>query len=69
MAIKEFSSAEHIPEEFKKIGNVSAFGGTVDDVTAKLAVEAEKIGGEAFKVIGISGNNKLHGNAIVYKKD
>ena len=69
MSIKEFSSAEHIPEEFKKIGNVSTFGDTVDHVTGKLAAEAEKIGGDAFKVIGISGNNKLHGNAIVYKKD
>ncbi|HHS7556363.1 TPA: DUF1471 domain-containing protein [Salmonella enterica] len=69
MSIKEFSSAETIPANYKKIGNVTATGSTVDDVTAKLAAAAEKEGGDAFKVIGISGNNLQHGSAIVYKAE
>ncbi|QVW55769.1 hypothetical protein pEaSNUABM9_00188 [Erwinia phage pEa_SNUABM_9] len=69
MSIKEFASAETIPAEYKKIGNVTANGSTVDEVTAELAKAAEAKGGDAFKVIGVSGNNKLHGDAIVYKKD
>lgn len=69
MSIKEIASAEEIPANYKKIGNVTATGSTVDDVTAKLAAEAEKLGGDAFKVIGISGNNQQHGSAIVYKAE
>ncbi|AFQ96639.1 hypothetical protein G173_gp094 [Erwinia phage phiEaH2] len=69
MSIKEIASNEDVPANYKKIGNVTATGSTVDDVTAKLAVEAEKAGGDAFKVIGISGNNQQHGSAIVYKAE
>lgn len=69
MSIKEFASAESIPENFKEIGHVTATGSTVDDVTGKLAEKAEADGGDAFKVIGIGGNNQLHGNAVVYKAE
>lgn len=69
MSIKEFASAETIPSNYKKIGNVSATGSTVDDVTAALAKKAEEAGGDAFQVIGISGNNAQHGSAIVYKAE
>lgn len=66
MSIKEIASADAIPENFKEIGHVSATGSTVDDVTASLAEKAVAMGGVAFKVVAVGGNNQLHGNAIVY---
>lgn len=66
--MREFTSAEAIPENFKKIGDVSTSGhDTLDDVTAALSAKAAKLGGDAFKVISAGGQNKMFGNAIVYK--
>ena len=67
--IKEFASNETIPAEYKEAGSVSVSGLlTVTEVTEALAKKAEGEGADAFKVIAVTGNNKLHGDAKIYKK-
>lgn len=68
MSIKEIASNEEVPAEYHDAGRVTVSGLlTVEDVTAELGKKAEAEGGVAFKVIAVTGNNKMHGDAIVYK--
>ncbi|GAA3595575.1 DUF1471 domain-containing protein [Gibbsiella greigii] len=55
------------PANAQKIGVVTATGAT--DLTSlenQLSAQADKAGAKAFQVIDTTGNNKLHGTAIIY---
>ena len=63
-------SAEMVshPAGKTKIGVVSAAGATtLDELATKLSDQADKQGATAFKIIAASGDNQMHGNAIIYK--
>lgn len=50
------------------IGHVSSSEKTtIDDITQELSAKADKAGAPYFKVTSITGNNQLHGNAILLK--
>jgi multiple stress resistance protein BhsA len=52
----------------EQIGVVSADNAlTVDDLTDKLAQQAQEQGATSFKIIAVTGNNYYHGVADIYK--
>ncbi|KQN55446.1 DUF1471 domain-containing protein (plasmid) [Erwinia sp. E602] len=51
-----------------KIGVVSASGAySLDNLTRKLAVKAEREGAGSMKIIAAGGENKMQGVAEIYK--
>ncbi|MVX97876.1 DUF1471 domain-containing protein [Enterobacteriaceae bacterium 8376wB9] len=52
----------------EKIGVVSASHElTLDGLSAALSTEADKKGARFFKITSVSGKNKLHGTAVVFR--
>ena len=50
------------------IGVVSASGAlTLSGLESKLARQAENAGASSYRIISVTGNNKLHANAEIYK--
>ncbi|TQI79606.1 uncharacterized protein DUF1471 [Serratia fonticola] len=55
------------PQDLQKVGVVSVSGAT--DLTSlenKLSAKADQAGAKSFQIISTTGNNKLHGTAIIY---
>ncbi len=51
-----------------KIGVVSSSGATtLDELIEKISSEADKRGATSFKMLSVTGNNKLHGVAETYQ--
>lgn len=52
----------------QKIGIVSSQGFTsFDDLETSLSMKAADIGATHYHIIGITGNNKIGGTAVVYR--
>ncbi|QJT79688.1 YdgH/BhsA/McbA-like domain containing protein [Kosakonia sp. MUSA4] len=63
-------SAEQISDSSGKqrIGVVSVSNAlTLDELVNQLAEKADRQGASAFRVLATTGNNKLHGDAEIYK--
>ncbi|MFI8415531.1 multiple stress resistance protein BhsA [Serratia sp. NPDC078593] len=55
------------PADLQKAGVISVSGAS--DLTSlehKLAAKADHVGAKSFQITSTTGNNKLHGTAIVY---
>ena len=64
-AADQVSSA---PEQQQEIGVVSASGASnLTSLEARLAAKAEQAGAKSFRITSASGNNKLHGTAVIYQ--
>ncbi|MEA9391341.1 YdgH/BhsA/McbA-like domain containing protein [Acerihabitans sp. TG2] len=51
-----------------RIGVVSsATTSTLDDLQSQLAAKADATGATSYRIIGVSGNDTLHGSAELYK--
>jgi multiple stress resistance protein BhsA len=52
----------------QRIGVVSVSNAlTLDELVNQLAEKADRQGASAFRVLATTGNNKLHGDAEIYK--
>lgn len=52
----------------EKIGVISAQGAlSLDGLTQQLSAKADEEGASSFKITSVTGNNKLHGTAEIYK--
>lgn len=52
----------------EQVGVVSASGATdIGTLEAKLAEKAEQAGASSYRIVAITGNDNLHGNAVLYK--
>ncbi|CNK16049.1 multiple stress resistance protein BhsA [Yersinia mollaretii] len=60
---------QHIPSTgLNEIGVVSASSaGTLTDLENALAKKAEDAGATSFLITSATGNNKLHGTAVIYR--
>lgn len=59
-----------VPAGYSEIGHVSVSGqATLNDVEKALEAKAAELGGDAIIITAAGGDNKMHGNAIVYKAD
>ncbi|CAE1143847.1 multiple stress resistance protein BhsA [Serratia rhizosphaerae] len=55
------------PANMQKVGVVNASGATnLTSLENKLAAEADKAGAKSFQITSTTGNNKMHGTAIIY---
>lgn len=55
-------------QSLTEIGVVSAsHASTLNSLEAKLAAQAEAQGASGYRIIATTGNNLLHGTAIIYK--
>lgn len=52
----------------EKLGVVSASNAyTLDELTSALSRKADEQGATSFKILSTTGNNKLHGDAEIYR--
>ncbi|AFJ47687.1 multiple stress resistance protein BhsA [Shimwellia blattae] len=59
---------DHAPANSQKIGVVSASGATnLDQLQSELAAKAAKAGASSYEITSASGNNLMHGTAVIYK--
>ncbi|ANZ50364.1 hypothetical protein PHOBOS_174 [Erwinia phage vB_EamM_Phobos] len=59
-----------VPAGYSEIGKVSVSGqATLNDAEKALEAKAAELGGDAIVIIAVGGDNKLFGNAVVYKQD
>lgn len=66
--MKQFAQKDDAAD-FEEIGTVQVSGlATLHDVEEALAKKAEEKGGDAFYITAAGGDNKMFGNAIVYKQ-
>lgn len=55
------------PVELQKSGVITVNGASsLTSLENKLAAKAEEAGAKSFQIISTTGNNKLHGTAIIY---
>ena len=55
-------------QHHEKIGVISASGATnLSDLEHQLSTKADAAGASAYEITEASGNNLLHGSAIIYK--
>ncbi|WP_431223141.1 multiple stress resistance protein BhsA [Serratia sp. L9] len=55
------------PADLQKAGVISVGGASnLTSLENKLAAKAEEAGAKSFQIISTTGNNKLHGTAIIY---
>lgn len=54
--------------ELVRIGSISASGGTFDDLSRQLAVQAEKRGADYFKVTSLNTNTVGYATATLYNE-
>jgi len=56
------------PQQQEKIGVISASGASnLSSLEAKLAEKADQAGAKSFRITSASGDNKLHGTAVIYQ--
>ncbi|ANZ49017.1 hypothetical protein BIZ82_gp168 [Erwinia phage vB_EamM_EarlPhillipIV] len=59
-----------VPAGYSEIGTVSVSGkATLNDVEKALEAKAAELGGDAIVITAAGGDNKMFGNATVYKAD
>jgi len=50
------------------VGTISAQGGTnLDSLEAQLNAKADAAGAKSFRITSTSGQNNLHGTAVIYQ--
>lgn len=58
----------HSPLDQQKIGVISATGSTnLTSLEQQLSEKASDVGAKSFRITSTSGNNNLHGTAVLYK--
>lgn len=56
------------PLQQQQVGVVAAGGASnLSSLEAKLAAKAEQAGAKSFRITSTSGDNKLHGTAVIYQ--
>jgi len=56
------------PLDQQKIGVISATGSTnLTSLEQQLSERASDVGAKSFRITSTSGNNNLHGTAVIYK--
>ena len=56
------------PLDQQKMGVISATGSTnLTSLEQQLSERASDIGAKSFRITSTSGNNNLHGTAVIYK--
>ncbi|MFZ4835120.1 YdgH/BhsA/McbA-like domain containing protein [Rouxiella sp. Mn2063] len=54
--------------QLMEVGVVSAGEAhTLDELNSKLAMKADAVNASSYRIISASGNNLLHGTAILYR--
>ncbi|TDN49368.1 uncharacterized protein DUF1471 [Buttiauxella sp. JUb87] len=60
---------EKVKDQYVEVGNISTSGETsTADAKAELSKKADEKGGDIYVLTSGNTNNKIHGNAVVYKK-
>ncbi|MGM3186655.1 multiple stress resistance protein BhsA [Musicola paradisiaca] len=67
LSFASFAATEVQAPKGQEIGSVSANASTLDGLSARLAVKAEQAGAKSFQIVSVSGDDTLHGNAVLYK--
>ncbi len=58
----------HIPDDQVRVGVVSASESSdLSSLTAQLKTKADAAGAKSFRITSTSGQNKLHGTAVIYQ--
>ncbi|MEH2922001.1 YdgH/BhsA/McbA-like domain containing protein [Samsonia erythrinae] len=64
------SAAEYVSpsqaQNLEKAGVVTATAKDLGSLQAKLAMKAEKAGAKAYTITSATGNDQLHGSAVIY---
>ncbi|MCZ4058427.1 DUF1471 domain-containing protein [Pantoea sp. LMR881] len=56
------------PVDQQKVGVISATGSTsLASLEQQLSEKASDLGAKSFRITSTSGNNNLHGTAVIYK--
>ncbi|WP_192459075.1 multiple stress resistance protein BhsA [Musicola keenii] len=67
LSFASFAATEVQAPQGQEIGSVSANASTLDGLSARLAAKAEQAGAKSFQIVSVSGDDTLHGNAVLYK--
>lgn len=54
-------------QQLEKIGSASASARDLSALQSKLAAKANEAGAKAYTINSVSGEDELHGNAVLYK--
>ncbi|WP_034914703.1 DUF1471 domain-containing protein [Erwinia sp. 9145] len=55
------------PVEQQRAGVISATGSSsLTSLESQLSTKADRVGAKAFRIVSTSGQNNLHGTAIIY---
>ncbi|WP_215846785.1 MULTISPECIES: YdgH/BhsA/McbA-like domain containing protein [Pantoea] len=58
----------HTPLDQQQVGVISATGSTnLTSLEQQLSEKASDVGAKSFRITSTSGNNNLHGTAVLYK--
>lgn len=56
------------PLHQQEVGTISAQGGNnLDSLEAQLSAKADAAGAKSFRITSTSGQNRLHGTAVIYQ--
>ncbi|MFH8134550.1 YdgH/BhsA/McbA-like domain containing protein [Pantoea osteomyelitidis] len=56
------------PLHQQPVGTISAQGGnSLDSLEAQLNAKADEAGAKSFRITSTTGQNKLHGTAVIYQ--
>lgn len=56
------------PSNQQPIGTISVQGGTnLTSLESQLSAKADEAGAKSFRITSTSGQNKLHGTAVIYQ--
>lgn len=56
------------PLNQQQVGTISVqAGSSLDSVEAQLNAKADAAGAKSFRIISTTGQNKLHGTAVIYQ--
>ncbi|GGD13109.1 multiple stress resistance protein BhsA [Franconibacter pulveris 1160] len=56
------------PADQHKAGSISAMGGSnLGSVEQALSQKAEAMGAKSWRITSVTGDNTLHGTAVIYK--
>ena len=69
-SIRSFAAQQvnHPSADMHKIGVISAANSTtLSGLESKLSQQAKEAGASSYRIISVTGNNKLHADAEIYK--
>lgn len=55
------------PTQQQEVGVVSASGSDLSTLESHLAAKADAAGAKSFRITSTSGNNRMHGTAVIYQ--